>query len=284
MWRGGCPGFFEQGFRAPARHGGRMTRRGWLVGLSLMGLLGCGGSVDDVDPAAPTVERTAQEILGGSVAVRYQLPYQVRIMVQGVFTCGGTLTKAGWVITAAHCVEGIAPSAIRVIAGDLLLSTLEADEQVRTVSRKVVHPSYVSLELLHDIALLQLSQPFSLSAAVQPLALPVAPAHQGLHTASGWGATQTGPTSNALKYTSLRVLGPANCQALVGSGHVPSAQLCATPPNSSTNVCQRDDGGPLALGGRLYGILSEHGSSQCNTFSVFTNVFTYVPWIQSHTG
>ncbi|RKH17346.1 serine protease [Corallococcus sp. CA047B] len=261
-----------------------MTRRAWLAGLSLMGLLGCGGSVDDAGLASPSVESTAQEILGGSVAARHQLPYQVRIMVQGVFTCGGTLTKAGWVVTAAHCVEGIAPSAIRVIAGDLLLSTLEADEQVRLVVRKVVHPSYVALEALHDVALLQLAQPFNLSAAVQPLALPVGPAPLGLHTASGWGATQTGPTSNALKYTSLRVVGPANCQALVGSGHVPSAQLCATPPNINTNVCQRDDGGPLVWGGRLYGILSWHGSSRCDTFSVFANVFTYVPWIQSYTG
>ncbi|MCY1040805.1 serine protease [Corallococcus sp. bb12-1] len=261
-----------------------MTRRGWLAGLSLVGLLGCGGSVEDADLASPSVEGTEQEILGGSVAARHQFPYQVRIMVQGVFTCGGTLTKAGWVVTAAHCVEGIAPSAIRVIAGDLLLSTLEADEQVRTVSRKVIHPSYVATEPLHDVALLQLAQPFALSAAVQPLALPTAPAPLGQHTASGWGATQTGPTSNALKYTKLNVVGPASCQALVGSGHVASAELCATPPNGSTNVCHRDDGGPLVLGGRLYGILSWHGSSQCDTFSVFTNVFTYVPWIQSHTG
>ncbi|RKG79617.1 serine protease [Corallococcus exercitus] len=239
--------------------------------LMALGFLACGG---DPMPAAQE-----QEITGGSLAARYELPHQVRLHVSGAFTCGGTLIRAGWVVTAAHCVQGVTPASMRIYAGDLRLGAVEADEQYRAVSRKVMHPSYDGS--VHDVALLELAQPFSLSQAIQPLTLPDAPAPIGVtYTASGWGRTQTGPTSDALKRVNLSVTSTATCRDLVGSSYVSGTVLC-TAPRATANVCTKDDGGPLAFNGTLYGITSGFGSSQCDTFSVFTNVATYTPWIRS---
>ncbi|RKH02559.1 serine protease [Corallococcus carmarthensis] len=249
-----------------------MTKRAWLAGLPLLGLLGCGGAPDELGVQT-------QEIIGGGIAARYELPYQVRIHVSGAFTCGGTLIRAGWVVTAAHCVQGVTPASMRIYAGDLRLGAVEADEQYRAVSRKVMHPSYIAPD--HDVALLQLAQPFNLSQAVQPLTLPDAPAPLGApYIASGWGRTQTGPTSDALKRVSLSITSTATCRDLVGSTYVNGTVLC-TAPSATANVCTKDDGGPLAFNGTLYGIVSGFGSNQCNTFSMFTNVATYTPWIRS---
>ncbi|WP_410385706.1 serine protease [Corallococcus sp. 4LFB] len=242
-----------------------------------LGFLACGGEPSSEQEQPLGVQ--AWDITGGSLAARYELPHQVRLHVSGAFTCGGTLIRAGWVVTAAHCVRGVTPTSMRIYAGDLRLGTVEADEQYRAVSRKVMHPSYSGS--VHDVALLQLAQPFNLSQAVQPLTLPDAPAPLGVtYTASGWGRTQTGPTSAALKRVNLNLTSTATCRDLVGNAYVNGAQLC-TAPRATANVCTKDDGGPLAFNGTLYGIVSGFGSSQCDTFSVFTNVATYTPWIRS---
>lgn len=243
--------------------------------LMALGFLACGGEPEEVSvPGAQT-----QEILGGGLAARYELPHQVRLHVSGAFTCGGTLIRAGWVVTAAHCVQGVTPASMRVYAGDLRLGSVEADEQYRAVSRKVMHPSYDGSA--HDVALLQLAQPFNLSQAIQPLTLPDAPAPTGVrYVASGWGRTQNAPTSDGLKRVNLSITSTATCRDKVGSDYVNGAMLC-TAPSATANVCTKDDGGPLAFNGKLYGIVSGFGSSQCNTFSVFTNVATYTPWIRN---
>ncbi|RKH50094.1 serine protease [Corallococcus interemptor] len=253
----------------------RMTTLRFASALVSLGVIACGGAPDEAD----SLGVQTQEIIGGGLAARYELPHQVRLHVSGAFTCGGTLIRAGWVVTAAHCVQGVTPASMRVYAGDLRLGTVEVDEQYRAVSRKVLHPSYDGSA--HDVALLQLAQPFNLSQAIQPLTLPDAPAPLGApYVASGWGRTPTAPTSEALKRVSLSITSTATCRDLVGSTFVSGAMLC-TAPSTTANVCTRDDGGPLAYNGKLYGITSDFGSSQCNTFSVFTNVATYTPWLRS---
>ena len=44
------------------------------------------------------------EIFNGKQAKPNSWPWMVQLLRNGRFTCGGTLIKRKWVVTAAHCV------------------------------------------------------------------------------------------------------------------------------------------------------------------------------------
>ena len=51
-----------------------------------------------------TSSQLLKRIVGGSSAKANQFPYQVALLRQGTFACGGSLITSKWVLTAAHCV------------------------------------------------------------------------------------------------------------------------------------------------------------------------------------
>lgn len=54
-------------------------------------------------------------IVGGTEAPQGAWPWQAQIRtLDGFPFCGGTLVRAQWVVTAAHCVSGKTASSIRV--------------------------------------------------------------------------------------------------------------------------------------------------------------------------
>jgi len=50
------------------------------------------------------VDEQHQRITGGSAAVRGQFPWQVAVIIDYSFFCGGSLISNTAVLTAAHCV------------------------------------------------------------------------------------------------------------------------------------------------------------------------------------
>ena len=58
----------------------------------------------------------SNRIVGGSVAKVNSWPWQVMLVVRssGIQFCGGSLVDRYWVVTAAHCVNRIPPSFIKV--------------------------------------------------------------------------------------------------------------------------------------------------------------------------
>ena len=47
-----------------------------------------------------------QRIYGGVPAVPGQFPWQVALIIDNMYFCGGSLISKKWVLTAAQCVEG----------------------------------------------------------------------------------------------------------------------------------------------------------------------------------
>ncbi|NVJ24900.1 serine protease [Myxococcus sp. AM011] len=279
-----------------------MKRQRLFAGFIAAGLVGCGVPVEpqqdpqqtpppaEVTPAPEAnaaVGEAEQEIIGGAYAYQNQFPYQVRLLVNGGHYCGGTIVNANWIVTAAHCVVGVSPQSIVVVAGDNIINTYESTEQARTIVNYAYHPAfgYAGNAPVHDVAVILLSSPLAFNYAVLPLALPTDTAPLTYLTASGWGNTFAGSgQSNSLKYANLPNNPVSACDGYLLRNLYPNFELCVGYANGIEGGCHGDSGGPLAAGGVLRGIVSWGRGYSCDSYTVFTDVLTYVPWIRSFTG
>uniref|UniRef100_A0A7M5VC52 ShKT domain-containing protein n=1 Tax=Clytia hemisphaerica TaxID=252671 RepID=A0A7M5VC52_9CNID len=73
-------------------------------------------------------------IISGRDAKPGQFPWQVAMYVNGHFSCGGSILKPDWLITAAHCLQGLQPSHnITFVAGELDRSVSSGHEQTSEI-------------------------------------------------------------------------------------------------------------------------------------------------------
>ena len=75
-------------------------------------------------PRAPNsayerLQRVIGHVIGGNNARPGAWPWQIALYRNGGFSCGGSLIKEDWVLTAAQCVENTRdPSVYQVVLGD----------------------------------------------------------------------------------------------------------------------------------------------------------------------
>ncbi|KAL4839470.1 hypothetical protein H8958_002214, partial [Nasalis larvatus] len=141
---------------------------------------------------------TNARVVGGTEAGKNSWPSQISLQYLSggswYHTCGGTLIRQNWVMTAAHCVDS--PMTFRVVAGDHDLSQNDGTEQYVSVQKIVVHPSWDSNNVAagYDIALLRLAQSVTLNSNVQLGVLPqegAILANDSPCYITGWGRTKT---------------------------------------------------------------------------------------------
>jgi secreted trypsin-like serine protease len=247
-----------------------------------------------------TVARADTQIVGGTTANPNEFPPTVQIRWRGVTNwrqahrCGAALVDQRWVVTAAHCVQGVSASQIEVVLGEHRLSTAEGREVVRTVAEIQRHPNYNHNTKANDIALLYLSS----AAPVVPGVIEVGarahpPAAGTTVTAVGWGMTQPPSTlppgwtgqdvlSDPLLRADLTVTAWQPCRDWVMSLGLPyTNQLCASAPTSSS--CHGDSGSPLyqridnrwvILGVTSFGV-------NCQGQTAYARIGDYFNWINS---
>ncbi|XP_058450590.1 serine protease easter-like [Malaya genurostris] len=283
-----------------------------LVLTAVVVLLAAGGCLaqdDKYQCGIPRV-RTQFLIVRGEDARHGHWPWHVALWVRQKdgtekYACGGTLISHKFVLTAAHCVlsenrHQLLRSAkdITIWAGVFNIRNPEQDtRQVRSVAR--IHiDGYTRDNLLHDIALLELTEPVTYSAYVLPACLNSKPnLRTDIGSVVGWGVADDDKPSPTLKKLSLPVVAESEClksDPLIFGVALQKELFCAGYANGSA-PCNGDSGGGLMLqrGDAWYlaGIVSftkirGSGSDLClaDSYTAFTNVTAYWDWIERVTN
>ena len=205
-------------------------------------------------PLAP-IDATSK-ILGGVQAAPGAWPWIAALLSAddpSVFYaqfCSGVLIDQSWVLTAAHCVQGMSATKIQVAVGAYDLTKFTGS---RTPVKSIrIHPQFSSTSLYNDIALVELGVP----SAIQPIALfsgesvdKTPPSLLGkLVTVLGWGLADSSTSwyyPEILRQVSLPVVADSTCDAIY-TYPISPAQFCAG-YYEGKDACEGDSGGPAVV-------------------------------------
>lgn len=243
--------------------------------------------VQPIGPAPPQLP--GSRIVGGTVATRNAYPYQVALVVNDAWFCGGSIISATYVLTAAHCVDERTFEAQVIVGAHNPSTTVNEPTQVtlRSTSR-VYHAQWSPDDLRNDIALIRLTSIPIGNTGISAIAL--APANAGSFAGStgvltGWGLTSDDSDNIAtyLHRIDLPIITNAACENAFGD-IILASHLC-TSGQGRVGSCNGDSGGPLVVGGVEVGIVS-FGTEECESGypSAFTRVSYFRSWIEQNSG
>jgi secreted trypsin-like serine protease len=251
--------------------------------------------------------KPVQQIIGGEAAKEGELPWQVSLGVASVpdprwaHFCGGVLYRNGWIITAAHCVNGLQPGGVAVVAGVLELSQGVPRYGVDTI---LVKPGYMTDSFGNDVALVHLSIPLPNSASIQPIDIVSAQVEQTFvrritqFTASGWGASMpVGLAVEGLQKVTLPYASPQDCSQPLsyppdpqtGKALITDQMICAGKVDGGVSACQGDSGGPMVVytGGVAAVVGVDSFAAGCGLpykYNVYSRLNAYRPWLESNSA
>jgi len=173
------------------------------------------------------------------------------------YKCGGSLISAGVVLTAAHCISSVDPSAMVVRCGEW--DTQQENEvlghQDRRVDSVSIHPGYVASNLHNDLGLVFLSTDMDLTANVDTICMP----QQGERVdeancvATGWGKDRFGDSGEyqtLLQQVTLPKVEHNYCQQALsrnrlGNRFVLDSSFTCAGGQEEEDTCTGDGGSPL---------------------------------------
>lgn len=212
-------------------------------------------------------------IVGGSATNINRNKYLVSLRTKsGGFFCGGSLVRKRFVVTAAHCVEGLTAADFNVHGG---VSYITRKGVERSVVQIVKPQAFNMRNFTMDVAILKLSAPMQgRNIATIPLCSHTLRPNNVVKVA-GWGLTNEFATNpvRRLRSTRVRMISKRSCrQQYRNTGALSRTMMCASVPGVRDS-CSGDSGGPLVHRGQLCGIVSFGvGCARRQYPGVYTNV------------
>ncbi|XP_075159748.1 serine protease 1-like [Haematobia irritans] len=242
--------------------------------------------------AVPLYESEGR-ITHGHDAATGQFPYQVGLSLHISSTssswCGGSLIGNKWVLTAAHCTDGI--SSVTVYLGATVRTSAEVTHKVGK-DDIIIHADWNSKTLKNDISLIKIPS-VTYTTRIKAVKLPSISSSYSTYSgdeaiASGWGRTSDSSSSVAthLQYADMKIITNTVCKATFGNT-ITSSNICVSTPHG-VSTCNGDSGGPLVLKSNSVqiGLTSFGSAAGCEKGypAAFTRVTSYLEWIKEHTG
>ena len=226
-------------------------------------------------------------------------------------TCGASFLGDKWVLTAAHCVDGVSPQQLKVNVGEYDISN--GAEKAKAIKRIYMHPDYqLDIELDNDIALIELVDSVDNPAitVVDLASTEQFAIDNSVVTVVGWGgregyAPNDGPTSDfpdELHQVDLQLITNEECKNILAQSSteafegrftannvgITDAMICAFVPGGGKGSCQGDSGGPLMINTngdwQQIGIVSWGIGCAADGFpGVYTRTAVFSDWIDKIT-
>ncbi|CAF3541616.1 unnamed protein product [Rotaria sordida] len=211
--------------------------------------------------------------------------------------CSGSILNNYFILTAAHCIEKIAPLYITIKAG--IHYPIDENATIHIVDRIYLHPKYKGHTdgYVNDIALLKLNKPlnFNDNLYVTPTCIPTINASRNISqypkngtrlTVIGWNSIRQGKVDifNPLQQREIFVIDNNNPMCL-RSFIDPEKQFCTGFLKDGRDPCYGDSGGPILqwMSNRWeqVGIASYSRCGIPGYPSIYTRLAYYIDWINS---
>ncbi|KAK7174552.1 hypothetical protein R3I93_001689 [Phoxinus phoxinus] len=251
-------------------------------------MIGCDAQLDVCGKA-----RYNTRIVGGQNAPVGAWPWQVSLHITGSHFCGGSLINDQWVLSAAHCFEGVSAPDLTVYLGRQTQKETNANEVSRGVSRIINHPNYNKTTSDNDISILHLALPVNFTDFISPVCLASSNSVFFSKTTSwvtGWGRIRSGtplPSPQTLQEVDVPIIGNRQCKCLNGVSNITDNMICAGLLEGGKDSCQGDSGGPMVSKQSSLWIQSGvvsfgKGCAEPNLPGVYARVSKYQNWINEH--